>query len=197
MTPADKCRFHRAKQFTLVQHSQRATAQPSRLVAGQPDAADRGRTDVCAGELRRNRFDGYRCTLTRWIPFANGLATEQACDYPSPVASKPAGARDMTQGNPQRSPATPTTPLVNPALRCWVILGAERDRATASTARLAGAMRSSDEVSTVSSSLLNVGTVPLEQMPALPAAVLDPIVQRAAPVSPLALSPSMGFSSSI
>lgn len=70
-------------------------------------------------------------------------------------------------------------------------------RGTASTARLAGAMRSSDEVPTVSSSLLNVGTVSLEQVPDLPAAVLEPMVQRVLPGSQLVLSQDAGFSSHI
>jgi hypothetical protein len=67
----------------------------------------------------------------------------------------------------------------------------------ASTARLAEAMRTSDEVSTVSSSLLNFGAVSLEQVPDLPAAVLDPMVQRALPASELALSQDTSFSSNI
>jgi hypothetical protein len=56
-------------------------------------------------------------------------------------------------------------------------------------------MRSS-EASSVPSSLLNVGMVPLEQVPALSVAV-DDMVQRAMPGSALIPSPSMVFSSSI
>jgi hypothetical protein len=57
-------------------------------------------------------------------------------------------------------------------------------------------MRSSDEVSTVSSSLLNVGSVPLEQVPALSVAV-DAMVQRILPGSHLVLPQGAGFSSHI
>jgi len=58
-------------------------------------------------------------------------------------------------------------------------------------------MRSSDEVPTVSSSLPDVGTVYLEQIADLPAAVLEPIVQRALPGSHLVLSQGTDFSSNI
>ena len=39
-------------------------------------------------------------------------------------------------------------------------------------------MRSTDEGSAVSSSVLNLGGVPLEQMPALAVSTLEPMVQR-------------------
>jgi len=57
-------------------------------------------------------------------------------------------------------------------------------------------MRSSDEVPTVSSSLLNVGSVPLEQVPAL-AVTVDAMVQRILPGSNLVLPQRAGFSSHI
>ena len=56
-------------------------------------------------------------------------------------------------------------------------------------------MRSS-EGSSVPSSLLNVGAVPLEQVPALSVAV-DDMVQRVLPGSHLVLSQDSGFSSYI
>jgi len=58
-------------------------------------------------------------------------------------------------------------------------------------------MRSSDEVSTGSSSLLNVGTVPLEQMPALASVTLEPMVQRILTGSSAAPAPATTFASSI
>jgi hypothetical protein len=58
-------------------------------------------------------------------------------------------------------------------------------------------MRSTDEVVMVPSSLLNLGAVPLEQMPALAPATLDAMVQRVLSGSPAAPAPGTAFSSSI
>jgi hypothetical protein len=58
-------------------------------------------------------------------------------------------------------------------------------------------MRSSDEGSAVSSSVLDLGEVPLEQVPALAPVTLEPMVQRFLPGSASASVPTMPFASSI
>jgi hypothetical protein len=58
-------------------------------------------------------------------------------------------------------------------------------------------MRSSDEGSAVSSSVLDLGEVPLEQVPALAPVTLEPMVQRFLPGSAPASVPTMSFASSI
>src|SRR5215467_2821659 len=63
--------------------------------------------------------------------------------------------------------------------------------------RWAGAMRSTDEGSAVSSSVLNLGGVPLEQMPALAPVTLEPMVQRILTGSSAASAPATSFASSI
>jgi hypothetical protein len=59
-----------------------------------------------------------------------------------------------------------------------------------------GLMRSSDEGSAVSSTVLNLGGVPLEQLPAL-ASVTEPMVQRILTGSSVAAAPATSFASSI
>jgi len=59
-----------------------------------------------------------------------------------------------------------------------------------------GLMRSSDEGSVVSSTVLNLGGVPLEQLPAL-ASVTEPMVQRILTGSSVAAAPATSFASSI
>jgi hypothetical protein len=56
-------------------------------------------------------------------------------------------------------------------------------------------MRSSDDGSAVSSSVLDLGEVPLEQVPALVPVTLEPMVQRFLPGS--ASAPVPTFASSI
>lgn len=56
-------------------------------------------------------------------------------------------------------------------------------------------MRSTDEGSTVSSSVLNLDGVPLEQMPALASVTLEPMVQRILTGS--STTPAPAFASSI
>jgi len=73
----------------------------------------------------------------------------------------------------------------------------ESDAWHRATARLAGAMRSTDEGLMVSSSLLNLDQVPLEQIIDLAPATLDEMVQRGLPGSSAAPAPSTAFSSSI
>ncbi len=58
-------------------------------------------------------------------------------------------------------------------------------------------MRSTDEASTVSSALLDLREVPLEEMPALRLTTLDNVLQRVLPASPTAPVPVAAFSSSI
>jgi hypothetical protein len=58
-------------------------------------------------------------------------------------------------------------------------------------------MRSTDEGAAVSSSVLNLGGVPLEQMPALASVTLEPMVQRVLPGSSAASAPVTSFASSI
>jgi len=58
-------------------------------------------------------------------------------------------------------------------------------------------MRSSDEGSAVSSSVLNLGGVPLEQMAALAPVTLAPMVRRVLPGSSTALTPTPRFASAI
>jgi hypothetical protein len=59
-------------------------------------------------------------------------------------------------------------------------------------------MRSTDEGSAVSSSVvLNLGGVPLEQMPALASVALEPMVQRVLTGSSAASAPATSFASSI
>jgi hypothetical protein len=58
-------------------------------------------------------------------------------------------------------------------------------------------MRSTDEGSSVSSSVLNLGAVPLEQVPALAPVTLEPMVQRFLPGSLSASVPTTPFASSI
>ncbi len=60
-----------------------------------------------------------------------------------------------------------------------------------------GLMRSSDEGSAVSSSVLDLGEVPLEQMAALEPVALEPMVQRVLPGSHPAPVPTLTFTSSI
>jgi hypothetical protein len=60
-----------------------------------------------------------------------------------------------------------------------------------------GLMRSSDESSAVPSPVLNLGGVPLEQMPALASVSLEPMVQRVLTGSSTALAPATSFASSI
>jgi len=58
-------------------------------------------------------------------------------------------------------------------------------------------MRSTDEGSAVSSSVLNLGGVLLEQMPALASDTLEPMVQRILTGSATASAPAISFASSI
>jgi hypothetical protein len=58
-------------------------------------------------------------------------------------------------------------------------------------------MRSSDEGSAVSSSVLDLGEVPLEQVPSLAPATLEAMVQRFLPASAPASVSTTPFSSSI
>ncbi len=60
-----------------------------------------------------------------------------------------------------------------------------------------GLMRSSDEGSAVSSSVLDLGEVPLEQVPALAPVTLEPMLQRFLPGSASVSVPTVPFSSSI
>jgi hypothetical protein len=58
-------------------------------------------------------------------------------------------------------------------------------------------MRSTDEGSAVSSSVLNLGGVLLEQLPALASDTLEPMVQRVLTGSTAASAPATSFASSI
>ena len=58
-------------------------------------------------------------------------------------------------------------------------------------------MRSIDEGSAVSSPVLNLGGVPLEQVPALASGALEPMVQRILTGSTAASAPAASFASSI
>lgn len=77
------------------------------------------------------------------------------------------------------------------------LLGTTRNQEDSARLDGAGAMRSTDEGAAVSSSLLNLDQVPLEQILALAPATLDEMVQRGLPRSPAAPAPSTAFSSYI
>lgn len=118
-------------------------------------------------------------TQTKWIAFANGSATGPAgpcaiaalCRYPSPVPSKP-GATEVTQSSLTRPCSAPVSGYAVCYLSARRVWRDGKERRWRNQAGMAGAMRSVGEGS-VASSLLNTGAVPLEQMPALAAAVLE------------------------